>query len=171
MKKYSGETAFSAAYAAWFRQYDQERRRQKKRPGARLDDFPAPPTCPEDIAAAVDAIGARRVLSIFQVHRSTLARWLSGASVIPRPAWLVLVMLAEGRLPGMSDDWRGFRFDGDSLCQVGTRNRYTAREIAGWPYQIAHAAALSRRVAQLESEKAHLLRIGHFDAANDAIAV
>lgn len=169
MEKKIVTTAFSEAYRAWFSDYERERRRQKKRKGARLDDFPAPPTAPDDVARMVDQIGTRKALQALGVHRSTLARWLAGRSVIPRPAWLLLVLLAEGRLPGMGDDWRDFRFVGDRLCLVGTRTGYTAREIAGWPYQEAHAAALARRIVQLEKEKAHLLRVGHFDAANDPL--
>lgn len=171
MQNIHGKTAYQVAYQRWFARHEVERLRQKKRKGATLADFPGPPTCPEDIAKAVDTIGPRRVLAALEIHRSTLARWLSGDSVIPRPAWLVLVMMAEGRLPGMSDDWRDFRFDGDTLALVGTRHAWTAREIAGWPYQLAHAEALADRIKQLEKEKAYLMRVGRFDAANDAIAV
>ncbi len=63
-----------------------------------------------------------------------------------------------------------FRFDGDRLVLIGTRIGYTAREIAGWQYQVAHAEALSRRIRSLEQEKAYLLKVGIFDAANDALA-
>lgn len=168
-QKNRGTTAYQRAYRAWFEDHEAERLRRHKRKGSKLTDFPGPPTCPEDIAKAVDAIGPRRVLAALEIHRSTLARWLSGDSVIPRPAWLVLVMMAEGRLPGMSADWRGFRFDGDTLQIVGTRYAWTAREIAGWPYQLQHARALADRIRQLEKEKAHLLKTGHFEAANDPL--
>jgi len=162
-------TAYSAAYSAWFSDYERERKRRKKRSGATLDGFPAPPANPESIAQTIDQIGTRRVLDVLQVHRSTVARWLAGTAVMPRSSWLLLTLLAEGRLPGMSDDWRQFRFDGDRLCIVGTNQSYTAREIAGWPYQLAHARALARQIAQLEKEKAHLLRVGYFEAANDPL--
>lgn len=167
MKISNESTSFQRAYSSWFQRYEVERHRQHKRKGSHLAGFPAPPTSPEAIAEAVYTIGPRRVLAVLEIHRSTLARWLSGSAVIPRPAWLVLVMLADGRLPGMSDDWRGFRFDGDALHQIGTRNSYTAREIAGWPYQQAHARALARRILELEKEKAHLLKVGYFEAANE----
>lgn len=167
--KFIGQTAYSAAYAAWFSDYTAERRRQKKRNGAALADFPGPPTSPEDIAQAVEAIGARRVLAILGIHRATLARWLSGACVIPRPSWLLLVVMAQGRLPGMSDDWKQFHFDGDRLALTGSRVSYSAREIAGWQYQTAHAQALARRVSELEKQNAHLLRVGDFKAANDPV--
>jgi len=171
MSKKIVTSAYSEAYRVWFSDYERERRRQKKRKGSSLVDWPAPPTHPEDIARVVDQIGTRDALSALGVHRSTLARWLAGRSVIPRPAWLLLVLLADGRLPGMSEDWRDFRFVGDRLHQIGTRTSYTAREIAGWHYQVAHAQALARRIAELEKQNAQLLRIGDFQAANDAIAV
>lgn len=170
-KKRIVNSAFSAAFSAWFSEYERERRHQKKRKGARLIGFPEPPTNPEDIARVIDQIGAAKAIQTLGVHRSTIARWLAGRSVIPRASWLLLVLLAEGRLPGMSEDWRDFRFDGDTLYQIGTRIQYTAREIAGWPFQIAHQRALERRILELEKEKAHLLRVGHFEAANDPLVM
>lgn len=171
MKTINHRTAYERAFDAWFSRYEVERRRQHRRRGASLPDFPGPPASPEEIARAVDTIGARRVLAVLEIHRSTLARWLSGSAVIPRASWLVLAMMAEGRLPGMGADWRGWRFDGDTLHQIGTDNRYTARELAGMPYQLAHGRALARRVAELEKQTAYLLRVGRFDAANDPLAV
>lgn len=163
------KTAYSAAYQAWFSRYESERLSQKKRRGARLVGFPDPPASPETIAATIDRIGASRVIEVLQVHRSTVARWLTGATVIPRAAWLLLILMADGRLPGMSEDWRDFRFVGDALHLIGSNQYYTAREIAGWHYQHAHALALSREIDRLRSENAHLLAIGDFDAANDPI--
>lgn len=79
--------------------------------------------------------------------------------------------MAEGRLPGMSEDWRDWRFVGDRLHLVGSRVSFSARELAGWQYQLEHARALARRVAELERDRAYLFRTGDFDAANDALAV
>lgn len=170
MQKNISESVYSAAYRAWFSEYERERLNQKKRKGARLTGFPEPPANPEAIAHVVDQIGTRKALETLGVHRCTLARWLAGRAVIPRASWLLLVLMAEGRLPGMSDDWRDFRFEGDTLHQIGTRVSYTAREIAGWPMQVQHSQALSRRIAQLEKEKAQLLRLGNFEAVNDPLA-
>jgi hypothetical protein len=172
MKKNTMEkTAFSRAYAAWFSEYERERRASGLRRGATIPDFPAPPKNPDDIQMALDTIGQTKALKVLGVHRSTLARWLSGASVIPRASWLLLALWSQGRLPGMSADWQDFRFQGDTLALVGTRIAYTAREIAGWQYQTAHAQALARRIAELEKQNAHLLRVGEFGAANDPIAL
>lgn len=169
MQTIHGKSAYQQAYERWFCRYEDERRRRHKRRGAILADFPGPPASPDDIARCVDAIGARRVVEVLEIHRSTLARWLSGAAVIPRPAWLVLVMLADGLLPGMSDDWREWRFHGNALVHVGTNQAFTARELAGLPYQAAHARALAFRLSELERENARLLRLGDFGAANDPI--
>lgn len=167
--KFIEKNAYGRAYAAWFSEYERERKKQKKRCGAHLSDFPAEPTNPEYIAQAIDTIGSRRVIKELGVHRSTVARWLSGQCVIPRPCWLLLVIMAEGRLPGMSTDWQQWRFDGDRLSLVGTRQSYTAREIAGWPYQLAYADALSRQISSLEAKIQYLLRVGDFEAQNDAL--
>lgn len=169
-KKFMDDTPFGRAYQSWFADYERQRRQQKKRRGASLDDFPPPPTHPDDVRAQVEKIGRQRVLTVLAIHRATLTRWCNGSAVIPRPAWLLLVLMAEGRLPGMSDDWSQFRFDGDRLHIIGTRHSYTALEIAGWCYQQAHAAALSRQVSDLKGQVRHLLNIGQFEAANDPIA-
>lgn len=162
-------SAFQRAYSAWFSEYERERRRGQRRKGSKIPALPAPPTSPDDVAQVVQTIGRRAVLQVLEIHRTTLARWISGAAVIPRPAWLLLVLMAEGRLPGMSEDWRAFRFDGDRLHIIGTRLSYSALEIAGWQYQQQHAAALARRVAALEKENAQLVRLGNFGAANDPL--
>lgn len=168
-KEFINKTAFQRAYSAWFSEYEAARRQSGKRKGARIPDLPAPPTSPEDIALALDGYGRRQFMAIIGVHRSTLKRWETGASVIPRPVWLLLVLLNEGRLPGMSADWRDFRFEGDRLFLVGTRITYTAREIAGWQYQAAHARLLAMQIEHLKKQNAHLLRVGDFQAANDPI--
>lgn len=162
-------SAFQRAYSAWFSDYERTRRENGRRRGAKIPGFPAPPASPQDVQNYVEQLGTQAVLKTFGVHRTTLARWVSGEAVIPRPAWLLLVMMAEGRLPGMSDDWRNIRFDGDRLHIIGTRYSYTAMEITGWQYQQAHAQALARRVVELEKKTAYLLSVGRFDAANDAL--
>jgi hypothetical protein len=163
------KSAFQRAYSAWFSDYERSRRQSGRRRGAAVNDFPAPPTCPDDVVHYVNLIGRSRVEKVFGIHRTTLARWMAGTAVIPRPAWLLLVLMAEGRLPGMSEDWRQFRFDGDRLHIIGTRFSYSALEIAGWQYQQAHSAALARRVVDLERKTAYLLSVGRFGAANDAL--
>ncbi len=162
-------TAFSRAFARWFADYDAERRRQKKRMGANLIGFAAPPVHPDQIADTIARAGRSRALDALGIHRTTLDRYLTGDSVIPRAHWLLLCILADGLLPGMSDDWRQFRFDGDRLAIVGTRYSYSAREIAGWHYQIRNLDIKSRRIDELERRIAHLLEIGQFGAANDAL--
>lgn len=164
-------TAFQRAYSAWFSDYERARKQTGRRRGAKIPDFPSPPASPDDIAAHVSVIGRRKVLEVFGIHRTTLSRWLDGSAVIPRPAWLLLVLMSEGRLPGMSEAWRDIRFDGDRLYIIGTRMSYGALEIAGWHYQQQHARALADRVAALEKENAHLLRVGDFGAANDPVIV
>lgn len=164
-KKASYETAFER----WFSEYESERLYRKRRRGSKLVDFAPAPISPDDIKQAVSDIGPRRVLHVFQIHRTTLKRWTTGEAVIPRCAWLLLVLMRDGLLPGMSQDWTAFRFDGDRLCIVGTRFSYSAREIQGWQYQIALIDALKRRIRALEINNADLLRLGDFGAANDAL--
>ena len=168
-KKIIEKTPFQLAFDRWFSDYEAQRKKRGKRRGTRLSDFPPPPIHPEEVRNVVDTIGRGRVLSVLEIHRTTLARWMTGESVIPRPAWLLLVLMAEGRLPGMSADWSGIRFDGDRLHILGTRQSYTALEIAGWHYQQQHAQALARRIEHLEGKLSRLLSIADFGAANDAV--
>jgi hypothetical protein len=161
--------AFHRAYSAWFSDYERSRRGTGRRTGSKIPELPAPPASPDDIQAHVNAIGRRKVLEVFGIHRTTLCRWLDGRAVIPRPAWLLLVLMSEGRLPGMSEDWRHVRFDGDRLHIIGTRYSYSALEIAGWQYHQAHALALARQIEALQKENAQLLRLGDFGAANDPL--
>lgn len=170
-KDIMAKTAYQKAYERWFAGYEVERRRQRKRRGSSVVGFCDAPPNPGELAKLVEIIGVRQVLSVLGIHRSTLARWLAGFCVVPRSSWLLLVLMAEGRLPGMPEDWRDWRFVGDRLHLVGTRTSYSARELAGWQYQVQHAQALSRRVVALERDRAYLLRTGHFEAANDALAV
>lgn len=165
------KTAYQKAYERWFAGYEVERRRQRKRRGSSVVGFCDAPPNPGELAELVEIIGVRQVLSVLAIHRSTLARWLAGFCVVPRSSWLLLVLMAEGRLPGMSEDWRDWRFVGDRLHLVGTRTSFSARELAGWQYQVQHAEALSRRIVALERDRAYLLRTGDFEAANDALAV
>lgn len=167
-KEFIEKTAYQRAHQAWFSEYERARRKTRSRPCAKVPGLPPPPANPSEISAALDAYGRRQFMAIIGVHRSTLARWECGASVMPRSAWLLLVLLNEGRLPGMSEDWRDFRFDGDRLHLVGSRLSYSAREIAGWPYQMAHAAALASEIERLKKQTAYLLRVGRFDCDNDA---
>lgn len=169
VKNNSKKSAFETAFARWFSEYESERLYRKRRRGSKLVNFAPPPVSPEEIQTAVSEVGQRRVLEVFQIHRTTLKRWTTGDAVMPRCAWLLLVMMRHGLLPGMSEDWAAFRFDGDRLCLVGTRYGYTAREIQGWQYQMALIEALKRRVRALEINNAELMRLGDFGAANDAL--
>lgn len=163
------KTAFERAYAAWFSDYERERRKAGKRKGEKIPGLPAPPTSPAQITEALDRFGRLRFLTIIGVHRSTLTRWERGLAVMPRPAWLLLVLLDDGRLPGMGTAWQALRIEGDRLHLVGTRYSYSALEIAGWHYQTAHSLSLSREIAALQKQIAHLLKVGDFQAANDPI--
>jgi hypothetical protein len=51
----------------------------------------------------------------------------------------------------------------------GTRLALSAREIAGWQYQQQHAAALARALDDSRRKIEYLLRVGRFDAQNDAL--
>lgn len=68
------KSAYQLAYERWFSRYEEERRRQRRRKGTQLIGFPEPPASPAAIAELVDLIGPRSVITILEIHRSTLAR-------------------------------------------------------------------------------------------------
>lgn len=165
------ETPHSRAFKTWFLAFEGERKRRKIAPGRPVPGFPPPPPAPGELAEMLDVIGEAAAITALQVHRSTLARWLADESRIPAAAFHLLRVWSAGLLPGMSDDWRGFSFSGDTLTFPDGRNRATARELAGLPYLHAHVRALEGEIVRLKKQNAHLVRTGDFGAANDAIAL
>lgn len=170
-KKLYGE-GHARAYRAWFKESERLRKLQKLGPGRRPKGLPPPPTSPDELrrlmSEATVVVGESKALSILRIHRTTLKRWLSGETQAPESAALVLRLLGDGLHPAASDEWRGFRFDGDRLFLPDGRY-YTAREIQGLPYQLAVIEAQRRQIADLEKKIAHLIKMGDFGAANDAV--
>lgn len=112
-------------------------------------------------------VGEARALTVLQINRTTLGRWLAGTVKVPHAAALVLRQLAEGIPPGGSDHWQGFRFEGDEL--VTPAGEYVAaRRIEGLTWQDQYIESLKRRVAELEGVIDGLRRIG--GSANDAVS-
>lgn len=173
MKKNASDrpNAHARAFQSWFSAFERERKRRRIAPGRKVPGFLPPPPGPAELADLIDALGESAVLRLLGVHRSTVARWRDGSSRFPPAAFHLLRIWSEGRLPGMGDDWRDFRFEGDALVMPGTRWRFTARELAGVPYLQAHIGALERKISDLQKQNGQLLRLGDFGAANDAIAL
>lgn len=162
------KNAHQIAFGKWFQNMEVERRRQKLRPGRLPKDFPAPPPTPQDVTEAIHQIGVARALALLQVHRSTLDRWMAGDTSIPAPAWLALRLLSEGRIPGMSDDWRYFRVENDLLCIVGTRHTYSAAQILGFHYVETALEIATDKIKRLESQLIAATAQVDFGCANDS---
>ena len=72
-----------------------------------------------DLAHLIELIGQRRVERELNVHRTTVARWLSGRVRIPGVQHLGIRGLL-GDLPGTAGKWTGWRFhDGQLLSPAG----------------------------------------------------
>ncbi len=111
---------------------------------------PTPDELRDLIDRATRAVTLPAALAILGVHRTTLMRWRTGATRVPPAALALLRVWSEGRLPGMSEDWREFHFDGDAL--VGpTGHRYTVRDINAWHWKDQALDAHQRRIKQLET--------------------
>lgn len=111
-------------------------------------------------------VGESRALTVLQINRTTLGRWLAGTVKVPHAAALVLRQMAEGIPPGGSDHWQGFRFEGDELV-TPAGDYVAAHRIEGLAWQDQYIEALKRRVAELEAVIDGLRRIG--GSANDAV--
>lgn len=111
-------------------------------------------------------VGESRALTVLQINRTTLGRWLAGTVKVPHAAALVLRQLAEGIPPGGSDHWQGFRFEGDELV-TPAGDYVAARRIESLGWQSQYIEALKRRVVELEATIESLRRVG--GSANDAI--
>lgn len=120
------------------------------------------------IAHAIGTVGEDHMLAYLGVHRTTLYRWRSGESRVPAAAISLLRVWADGRLPGMDENWRGFQFRGNTL-RTAAGYEYTALEIENWHWKEQRIRMQEDRVKQLEAiilamaEKANAQR----ETAND----
>lgn len=161
----------AAAYAKWFSSFEKERKARRIAPGRRVPGFPPAPAGPEEVRRLVDALGEPRALDLAGVHRTTLARWASGAIQIPAPVFAVLRFHVDGVPPGCGDAWRGFQWSGDALICPDGKTRVTALEIEGLHYQRAAIESQARRIAELQAMVIDLARqVGTAGAANDAFS-
>lgn len=158
----------AAAFRRWFCEFEAERKRRKIAPGRPVPGFPAPPPGPDELRDLLDRIGTATALAVLGVHRSTLARWLDGSVRVPPASFALLRVWAAGVLPGMGDDWRDFRFDGDRLVLPGGRISYTARELAGLPMLEAALRSSEEARRALESQLVEMTRRVDWGSANDA---
>jgi hypothetical protein len=166
--KNATSSGHAEAFRRWFEQFERERKARRIAPGRRVPGFPDPPAAPDDVSRVVAQIGEAAALELCGVHRTTLARWLSGAVQIPRADWCVLRFAADGVPPGCGEAWRGFQWLADAVICPDGKTRVTAREIEGLHYQRAAIDAQARRIAQLEAMVIDLARqIGTAGAAND----
>lgn len=75
-------------------------------------------------------------------------RWRTGQCRLLRAALPLLQILHNGRIPGKTDDWRGFPVFGDKPF-TAAGYRYSARDIEGHHFMQDHAECLDRRTCQL----------------------
>lgn len=166
----STRSGHTKAFRKWFSQSEKARKQAGLSPGRTPPGIPSAPTDPDEIRRllfdAVNSIGKDRALSLLHVHRTTLARWLSGSSQIPESAALVLRLAGDGLHPMASPDWADFRFDGDRLY-LPDGTYYTARELSGMHYQITALRLAEDRIRRLETSIIDLVRRIDWGSAND----
>lgn len=90
-----------------------------------------------------DVGGAVKAARLCGVHKTTVYRWLRGASPLPQAAYRTLYHASRwGR--GDRQSWSDYQ-----------------RQLAG-----LQVATLQRRIDELEAEVARLVRLGNFGSAN-----
>lgn len=146
---------YQEIYRRWHRRHEATRKAIKA--GLPVIPYlPTPPIDPTEISRMIGQLGEHRVSAEFGVSLRTLRRWATGDAVPSRPAALLLRCWADGRLPGMGDDWQPFIFRDDRLCVVGTNLSYTAREILGWHYRESLIRVQRQRITELEQQLSSL---------------
>lgn len=105
-----------------------------------------------EVAELVGAVGRHRVAAALGVHRSTVARWQSGASVPPGPALALLRYLAAGQVPGAA--WRGWRFAGrrGDVLLSDDGEEFSPADLRGLRWQRQVSAAWERKALLLEAQ-------------------
>lgn len=120
-----------------------------------------------DLVYIVEPGRAERALN---VHRTTLARWLSGKSRIPESALVTLRAYAKGQLPGMTDEhWQGWSFGRDGLLYEPNGYSHSEGDIRAQFYERRLIKSQERRIKELEDKvKALTAQLAQTDpAAND----
>lgn len=117
-----------------------------------------------DLRRLIELIGQRRVERELNVHRTTVARWLSGAVRLPG-AQHSAVRALLGDLPGTAGRWTGWRFhDGKLLSPAG--DAYTASDVMAIGLNRQRIAWLERELLAAKARIA-LLEQSYPQAAND----
>lgn len=170
------ETAHSRAFKRWFLAFERERKRQRIAPGRPVPGFPAPPPGPDEVRRliynALYPVGESDAAKICSVHRTTVTRWLSGATQISPSAYAMLKFHAEGVPPGCGNHWQGFYWKEKTVILPDGRTELTALEIAGWYFTRMEIQALRDKCDKLEKLLLDMTRRAELlsGASNDSYA-
>lgn len=102
-----------------------------------------------DLRLLIDAIGQRSVERHLNVHRTTVARWLSGRVRIPGAQSQALRHLL-GDLPGTDGAWHGWRFQSGFLHSPAN-DTYEPGEILAIRLQQQRVRELDRELLRLQA--------------------
>ncbi len=102
-----------------------------------------------ELQVLVERIGPTWSASVCGVHRTTLGRWLSGVSPIPRAA-LNALRAADGRSPGMGGQWDGWRFV-DGVLWSPEGYQFTPHDLLSHFYERPLIKSLQKVVREYEA--------------------
>lgn len=105
-----------------------------------------PLTKRQEFYEMLQRVGERRVLYEFQIHRTTLSRWLDGKTEIPGTVMYAMRALAYG--PGVDPDWQDWKFRDGYLHSPG-REKFTPGDLLAMRYMKFQIDALRRENKQL----------------------
>lgn len=120
--------------------------------------------CVADLKRVVELIGKAGVERHLNVHRTTVARWLSGSVAIPGKAHQVIRMLL-GDMPGTDGKWSGWRFHNGQLLSPGG-DQFSAGDVLSLVLLRQQLRAREQEIARLKVRLA-VAESAMPDAANE----
>lgn len=117
-----------------------------------------------DLAHLIELIGSRRVERELNVHRTTVARWMSGRVHVPGAVHQA-VRLLLGDHPGTLGKWHGWRFHGGLLLSPAG-DAFTAGQVMAIGLQRQRISQLERDLLKARA-RVLLLEQSYPQAAND----
>ena len=111
----------------------------------------------QEMIDLVSDLGLYRAERLLNVHRTTIQRWMRGASRVPESALFALRGAAKGQLPGQDDsNWQGWIFGQDGNLYSPDGRPFTCGDILAQQYERQLIKAQQARIRELEAKVARL---------------
>jgi len=122
----------------------------------------------QELVDLIDHLGGEGfALSLLNIHRTTLMRWIAGTSRIPDAALITLRAATHGQLPYQQmGEWKDWRFDKFGNLWAPNGQRYTPGMLLALPYERSVAKDVERERDALKAELDKVYKeLAQYDAA------